>query len=250
MTHVEGDRGEPVGSRICPTATVYQTLPLPPPGQTSTESFAVDIAGTELLREILQNNHDSYGSEPKLFIDPAGEFWQTEADPTYGGKLFQKYDYQALGYEFGIQGHGIYYSGANFCWYNSPHIAEGVQRKLTDLHNAAQTVVRNGQPVNGGLTYTGGWKLEKDALEGKFPGSDEESEGSLDEPFGQYKWHVKLRRVEIPVPPQEEQGAQTQLIQMIAKQIGEALREIKLSVSWEELSEKQEVVVTTHVVKK
>lgn len=136
MTHVEGDNGEPEGSPTCPTDVDYQTRPLPPSGQTSPPSFAVDIAGTELLREVLQNYHDSYAGEPKLFIEPAGEFWQTEADPTYGGKLFSKYDYQALGYEFGIQGHGIYYSGQNFCWYNSPHTAEGVQRKLTDLHNA------------------------------------------------------------------------------------------------------------------
>jgi hypothetical protein len=124
----------------------------------------VDILGTELLREIFQNYHDSYGAEPKLFVEPTGEFWQTEAHPTYGAKLFQTYDYQALGYEFGIQGHGIYYSGINFCWYNTPHTAEGVQRKLSDLHNAAQTVLRYGQAVNDGLTYTGGWKLEKDAL--------------------------------------------------------------------------------------
>jgi hypothetical protein len=124
----------------------------------------VDILGTELLREVLQNYSDSYGAEPKLFIEPTGEFWQTEADPTYGGRLLGKYDYQALGYEFCIQGHAIYYSGANFCWHNSPHTAESVQRKLTDLHSAAQTVLRNGQPVSGGLTYTGGWKLERDAL--------------------------------------------------------------------------------------
>lgn len=93
-------------------------------------------------------------------------------------------------------------------------------------------------------------KLEKDALEGKFPGNDEESGGDFDSPYDKYKWHVNIRRVEIPVPPQEQQDAQAQLIQMIAKQIGEALRELTLSVSWDDLSEKQEVVVTTHVVKK
>lgn len=93
-------------------------------------------------------------------------------------------------------------------------------------------------------------KLEKDALEGKFPGNDEESGGDFDSPYDKYKWHVKIRRVEIPVPPQEQQDAQAQLTQMIAKQIGEALRELTLSVSWDDLSEKQEVVVTTHVVKK
>jgi hypothetical protein len=165
MSHVEGGWGEPEGSPTCPTNVYYQSLPPPPPGQPPPgPTFAIDILGTELLREIFQSYHDSYSGEPKLFIEPTGEFWQTEADPIYGGKLFQTYDYQALGYEFGIQGHAIYYSGSNFCWYNSPHTVEGIQRKLTDLHNAAQTVLRSGQPVNDGLTYTGGWKLEKDAL--------------------------------------------------------------------------------------
>lgn len=93
-------------------------------------------------------------------------------------------------------------------------------------------------------------KLEKDALEGKFPGTDEESDGSFDEPYDKYRWHVKVRKVEVPLPPQSEQGAQAQLMQMISKQIGDNLREIKLDVTWDELSEKQEVSVTTHVVKK
>lgn len=93
-------------------------------------------------------------------------------------------------------------------------------------------------------------KLEKDALEGKFPGTDEESDGSFDEPYDRYKWHVNIRKVEIPMPPQSEQNAQAQMMQMISKQIGENLREIRLVVSWEELGEKQDVSVTTHVVKK
>jgi len=116
MTHAEGDFGELEGSPTCPAALVYQTLAAPPVGQPLPGPlFAVDIAGTDLLREILANYHDSLGGEAKLFIEPAGEFWQTEAHATYGGKLFQTYDYQALGYELGIQGHAIYYSGTNFC---------------------------------------------------------------------------------------------------------------------------------------
>jgi type II secretion system protein I len=93
-------------------------------------------------------------------------------------------------------------------------------------------------------------KLEKDALEGKFPGTDEESDGSFDEPYDKYKWHVKVRKVEIPMPPQSEQGAQAQMMQMISKQIGDNLREIKLDVTWDELGETQDISVTTHVVKK
>ena len=165
MTHVEGDRGEPEGSPTCPSDLRYQTDPLPPRGQPPRgNSFAVDIAGTELLHEILQEYKDSDGNKPKLFIEPAGEFWQTEADPRYGNKLFQKYDYLALGYEFGIQGHGIYYSGQSFCWYSSPKTEDGIKRKLTDLHTFAEKVFYKGQKVNAGLTLTPGAKIEGPAL--------------------------------------------------------------------------------------
>lgn len=160
MTHVEGDRAAPEGSP-CTDDLYYQTAPLPLPGQPPRRnSFAIDVAGTELLHEILQKYVDSFGERPKLFIEPAGEFWQTEADPVYGGKLFRKYNWLALGHEFGIQGHGIYYSGQGFCWYQSPKTEEGIRRKLTDLHRFAEQVYHNGQKVNAGLTLTPGAKIE------------------------------------------------------------------------------------------
>lgn len=93
-------------------------------------------------------------------------------------------------------------------------------------------------------------KIEKDAAEGKFPDTDEESNGSFDSPYDKFQWRVKIRKVEIPLPPQEKQDAQAQLTQMISKQIGDNLREIKMTVEWEELRDKQDVTVTTHVVKK
>jgi len=164
MTHVEGDRAAPEGSP-CTEDLYYQTAPLPPPGQPPRgNSFAIDVAGTELLHEILQRYTDYFGEKPKLFIEPAGEFWQTEADPAYGGKLFRKYDWLELGYEFGIQGHGIYYSGQGFCWYESPRTEEGIRRKLTDLHRFAEGVYHNGQKVNAGLTLTPGAKIEGPAI--------------------------------------------------------------------------------------
>ncbi len=160
MTHVEGDRAAPEGSP-CTDELFYQTAPLPPPGRLpQRNSFALDVAGTELLHEILQRYTDSFGGKPRLFIEPAGEFWQTEADPVYGGKLFRKYDWLELGYEFGIQGHGIYYSGQGSCWYESPRTEEGIRRKLTDLHRFAEQVYHDGQKVNAGLTLTPGAKIE------------------------------------------------------------------------------------------
>ena len=165
MTHVEGDRADLEGSPTCPRDLSYQVIPLPPRGQLPPRnSFAVDIAGTELLHEILQRYADSGGKTPKLFIEPAGEFWQTEADRGYGNKLFQKYDYLTLEYEFGIQGHGIYYSGQDFCWYISSKTEEGIRRKLTDLHRFAERVQHSGQKVNAAMTLTPGAKLEGPAI--------------------------------------------------------------------------------------
>ncbi|PIR20016.1 MAG: hypothetical protein COV45_08560 [Deltaproteobacteria bacterium CG11_big_fil_rev_8_21_14_0_20_47_16] len=93
-------------------------------------------------------------------------------------------------------------------------------------------------------------KIDKDLLEGKFPDTTEESDGDFDEPYQDYKWKIKMRKVEIPMPPQDKLDAQAAIMQMISKQIGEAVREVKLSVIWEELNEPHDVTVTTHVVKK
>jgi hypothetical protein len=90
MTHIEGDKPEPEGSPTCASDLRYQTEPLPPQGVPPRgNSFAIDVAGTELLHEILHKYADSEGQKPKLFIEPAGEFWQTEADPHFGNKLFR-----------------------------------------------------------------------------------------------------------------------------------------------------------------
>lgn len=165
MTHVEGDEPEPEGSPTCIEDLSYQVEGLPPPGQApKNATFEVDIVGTEFLHEFLQSYTDSRGQPPKLFIEPAAEFWQTEADPRYGGKLFRTYDYLALGCEFGIQGHNIAYAGESFCWYKTPPTPEGIRRKLSDMHTEAERLLHRGQKVNAGLTFTGGHKLESPPL--------------------------------------------------------------------------------------
>lgn len=166
MNHVEGDRAcpDPAYDPQCYTSDSYQTVPLPPPGKKAEPSYSVDVAGNDLIYQILLNHSDTFGQKPKLFIEPAGEWWQTYADPVYGGKAFDRYDYLALGNEFGIQGHGIFYSGNAFEWYESPHTEQGVQAKFRDLHAFAEQSYYNGRKVNHGKTYTGGWKLEKNEL--------------------------------------------------------------------------------------
>ncbi|GEM_PF-4065960 len=163
--HIEGDGTSLPGDPRCFADTTYQTLPVPPIGVLDFRpSFAIDILGTQLLRERTNRVTDSYGERHKWFQCPAGEFWQTEADPRYGGRLFSSINYLALGDEFGIQGHAIYYSGQRFCWYPSPHTVEGIGWKFRDLHHFAESVYFNGRKVNLGKTYTGGHKLESPAL--------------------------------------------------------------------------------------
>ncbi len=65
MTHVEGDRPEHESSPTCVSDLRYQTDPLPLPGVPPRgTSFAIDIAGTELLHEILQKYADLDGKRP------------------------------------------------------------------------------------------------------------------------------------------------------------------------------------------
>src|SRR3990172_8257095 len=101
MNHVEGDRGCPPDDLACLKSTEYQTVPLPPPGVQLWNGYSVDIAGNDLIYQILLRYADSSGRKPKLFIEPTGEWWQTYLHPVYGGKAFDKFDHLALGNEFG-----------------------------------------------------------------------------------------------------------------------------------------------------
>lgn len=161
MNHVEGDWMRPEFDSECVEDLYYQTEELPPPVQKPTRnSFELDVVGAEFLHEFLQSYTDSSGQTPKLFIEPTGEVWQTEADPVYGARFFRKHDYLASGYEFGIQAHALCYSGQSFCWYTTPPTEEGIARKFSDLHAFAEKVYHKGRKVNGGLTFTGGNKHE------------------------------------------------------------------------------------------
>ena len=60
------------------------------------------------MHEYLESFTNSLGKPARLFIEPTGEFWQTEGDSYYGGRFFRKHDYLAAGCEFVIQGYSIY----------------------------------------------------------------------------------------------------------------------------------------------
>jgi len=163
--HIEGQPGSPVGSPTCPDDIAYQVLPPPAIGNIQyPPSFAVDLLGTKWLHDRTDLLTDSYGGKPKWFECPVGEFWQTEVNPQYGGKLFTLLDFFQTGDEFGVQGHAIYFSNLNYCWYETPHTAEGIGWKFRDMDHFAELAYHDGRKINQGQTFTGGHKLESPAL--------------------------------------------------------------------------------------
>lgn len=93
--------------------------------------------------------------------------------------------------------------------------------------------------------------LEKAKQKKEFP--DERSEdGEFDEPFEDYKWKMEIRRVELPAPVSEEEGAgsmQAMIGKQLTKEISKTVRELKLTVSWDDMGEEQSIDVVTHIVK-
>jgi general secretion pathway protein I len=91
--------------------------------------------------------------------------------------------------------------------------------------------------------------LEKQKKKREFP--DERSEdGDFDEPFDDYKWKMEIRKIELPAPPVGEEGSMQQMIgKQLTKEISKTVRELKLTVMWEEMGETQSIDVVTHIVK-
>jgi len=133
---------------------------------------------------------------------------------------------------------------------------------ILDLHGGAMIVSRRAEDITV-ATMLARLKLhevqldiEKEMSKGTFPSDEKSMEGDFDEPHERYKWTAVIKKVEIPVPPQpegagEEAGLDVMLkaFKMIAEQIGESAREIRVDVKWEDLGEEQAVSVATHIVK-
>ncbi len=93
-------------------------------------------------------------------------------------------------------------------------------------------------------------ELEKKMKRNEFP--DEKSEdGKFDEPYEDYTWEMEVRRVELPPPVQGDEGGQIQgmVAKQLTKEISKTVRELKLTVKWDEMDEEQSIEVVTHIVK-
>lgn len=88
---------------------------------------------------------------------------------------------------------------------------------------------------------------------GEFPEDKEESGTFEEEKYPDFKWSLKIRKVEVPVPPSAEEGAEvmTRIFSMVSDQMSQSMRELQLSVAAvdEDGEEEEMIVVTTHMVK-
>lgn len=92
--------------------------------------------------------------------------------------------------------------------------------------------------------------IEKDIAKGGFPEEKEDS-GVFDKPFDDYRWKAEVRKVELLLPPLGDEAGETtnQMMQMMTKQITDAVREINLTITWQEMEKEQSFSVVTHIVK-
>jgi general secretion pathway protein I len=92
-------------------------------------------------------------------------------------------------------------------------------------------------------------ELEAGMQKGEFPDERSEEE-QFDTPFENYRWKMEIRKVELPAPVSGEEGSvQDMIAKQLTKEIAKTVRELRLSVSWNELGEEQSIEVVTHLVK-
>ncbi|MFA4875656.1 MAG: type II secretion system protein [bacterium] len=91
--------------------------------------------------------------------------------------------------------------------------------------------------------------LAKAIKKNEFP-EEKSDEGKFDDPFDEYSWKMEIKRVELPAPVTGEKGSMQETIgRQLTKEISKTVRELKLTVKWEEMGEEQSFDVVTHIVK-
>lgn len=92
-------------------------------------------------------------------------------------------------------------------------------------------------------------EIERGKLKGEFP-EEKEEQGKFEEPFDGYSFEVKIKRVELPAPVVGEEGSVQDLVgKQLTKEIAQTVRELKLTVKWEERGGERQFDVVTHIVK-
>lgn len=94
-------------------------------------------------------------------------------------------------------------------------------------------------------------EIKEDLSRGKFP-DDTSKAGSFESPFEDYTWEYTIKKVEIPVIDSgDESAVLASALKNIMKSISEAVREVKLVVTWKDPGDEDNVKKTdlaTHIV--
>ena len=91
--------------------------------------------------------------------------------------------------------------------------------------------------------------LEKEIAGGLFP-DDKSEEGAFEAPYENYHWKWAVRKVELPAPAGGESGSPMQMMfSAVAEQIAQAVREVKLTITWNDLGKEKSFDVVTHLTK-
>jgi len=96
--------------------------------------------------------------------------------------------------------------------------------------------------------------LDAGMVKGEFPDEKEDAGTFEEEKYPDYYWKVQIKKVEIPTPPLPEGSpdVMAQVFKMVADQLSQSTRELKLTVGWKdpETDEEEEgIVLVTHIVK-
>ena len=83
----------------------------------------------------------------------------------------------------------------------------------------------------------------------EFPDEKEET-GEFDDPYELYKWKYTIRPVDLPAPNLGNEGSMQNMVgKQLTKEISPSIRELKITVSWDEGGQEEVVDLVTHWVK-
>lgn len=109
-------------------------------------------------------------------------------------------------------------------------------------------------------------ELRREISKDSMPDEQKNDEGAFDPPFDRYRWKLEVRKIGLPsfdpqtgssgnvdpnAPVQEKipPGVERAVFQVISKKLEESVREIRLTILWDDLEEERTFVVTTHLAR-
>lgn len=81
-----------------------------------------------------------------------------------------------------------------------------------------------------------------------FP-DDRNDHGNFEEPFSRFAWEWNVRKVDIPTPEAKEGGIAMMMLQTVAANIKDRVRELRLTIKWDEMGKEKKFDVVTHITK-